>query len=189
MQRIWIKHGPEGGLDNAIHALITVVRLVLVVVAGVFVFAATAVATTATSVGALWFFIVGMAGVGAWILWDVAKSWGLVPAARLRIDRTQIAFSTPLWGRTFTSTTLCVGEPIALATHEYWVIPAGKNMHVFEFRQGDTAVRYLAPAPMSERSAAKLREALASVDSPLHTDRSPAPRRRARRRAGRSLDS
>lgn len=189
MQRLWIWHGPRDRADVVITVVGSVVRLAVAAFAVVFVWAGVDVGTQDHSggVGALWFFLAGATAVAAWIVWDVVKSWGVVPAARLHIADDQIAFSTPLWGRTFTATTLRAGEPIAVSVVTHAVIPAGKTMYVYEFRQGDAVVRYLAPAAISERSAAALDDALAEAGSPLEwTSRSDEPRPRGRR-AGRSL--
>lgn len=168
MKKTWLWHAPQSTFDKVVNAINTVLRLILVLMASGFVVVASSVGLRDTGpVGALWFFVAGMAGFALWNLWDIVKSWGGIPAAQLLIEEPSIAFQTPFWRRSFTGDTFVVGEPIELSVKEISLFRVGKTIHFYEFRQGETKVRYLAPMSITEESVQELTRALTNVGTRL----------------------
>ena len=162
MQKLWLWHAPHGKFNIGVNAFNAVLRLVLTAVAAWFAVGSVVVGMRGSGpVGALWLFVIAAVVFCLWNLWDVAKSWGWIPAARVLIGESEIAFETPFWRRTFMSETFTVGEPLELEVREHAIIKAAKTMHVYEFHQGDVKARYLAPMYMTYDSAEELRQALA----------------------------
>lgn len=172
MKKLWLWHAPQGSFDIALNVFNAVLRLGLVVLAAGFVSASVSAGAGAQgSVGGLWFFVAGAAAFAVWNVWDVAKSWGWIPAARVLIDGSHIAFETPFWRRSFTARTFIAGEPLTLVTREIPVLRAAKSVHTYEFRQGDTKVRYLAPMYITQESAQELKAVLATAGTRLSLPR------------------
>lgn len=168
VKKTWLWHAPQSTFDKVVNAISTVLRLVLVFMASGFVVAASSVGLHESgAVGALWFFVAGMAVFVLWNLWDIVKSWGGIPAAQLLVDESHIAIQTPFWRRSFMGHTFVIGEPMEMSVKEVSLLRVGKTIHIYEFRQGETKVRYFAPMYITERSERDLTQALASAGTRL----------------------
>ena len=172
------------------HVLTTLVRLVLLALAVVMAWAIVAAGFGGGHGSvALGLFLAGFVILAAWMAWDILKSWGLVPAAHIRIDGDRIAVATPVWRRAFARGSLRAGDPITVTHREVPVVPAGKTVHVYELQQKHASVRYQAPAPLSAGSAAELERMFEEAGSTVVFAESAAQGRRRRpRRSSRSLD-
>ncbi|WNM26313.1 hypothetical protein RN607_08875 [Demequina capsici] len=104
-------------------------------------------------------------GVTLWLCWDVAKSLGVVPLARVDAGATGIMITPPLMAWRTRHHAMTAGEPVAVAVMRQSSFLGAT--HVYRFTQGTAHVSLVSPSPVREADLDALAAAFAEVGTSL----------------------